>query len=586
MMCPGLRLTPVLTVGDVSDPDPPEPTPAPGSPGAGEPTADGVVVRSWWFLDYPTGLLRPDIVAGVSTAAVIIPQALGYATIAGLPVEFGLYTCIFPMLVYALLGTSRRLSFSTTSTVVAVAGVALAGLGLTDMEDLTGAAATLALLVGILLLAFRLLQLGWLVEAVSGATVTGLKLGVGLTVIADQLLRVVGAESDGGFFSDVRTVAGNLDEVAPTSYLVLAATIVGVVGLARLDRRIPGALLAIAAAIMLVRWSGLDTPLVSAPPTGLPLPVLPTLAHATALLPAALAIAVMSYVETMTAGRVARLPEDPPLDNNREFVATGLASAVGAFFHALPPAGGFSQTQVNTAAGARTQMSQIATVGVAVVIAVFLAPLLGDIPVAALAGVVIVAVAGLIDLPAFARLWRIDRPEFVIAAASAIAALAFDLVAGVAVGVVLTFFFVIRALNHPVVVELRRDPRTGALVAARASDPRLAGLLVLRIEGGVYTMNVHRVQEQIYARAYGDPDHPTVVILDVSGTADTSVTVLDVLRETDQELDRRGIDLWVAGFPVRSLDKVERTTWHRNWVARGKVHPTVADATDRFERSR
>jgi MFS superfamily sulfate permease-like transporter len=218
-------------------------------------------------------------------------------------------------------------------------------------------------------------------------------------------------------------------------------------------------------------------------PTGLPLPGIPGLDHFESLLPFALAIALMSYFESVTAAQIARKPEDPRLDNDHEFVAVGAATIVGSFFQTVTPAGGFSQTQVNTNAGARTQVSEPVTAGLAIVVALVLAPVLSDLPEATLGAIVVVAVLGLINLEWLGRFWRIDRLELGIAVVTAFFALAYNLLVGTVVGVILTFYFVLRALNHPQVSELVRPEGSSELFPARPGDVPIPGLLVLRVEG-------------------------------------------------------------------------------------------------------
>ncbi len=490
------------------------------------------------------------------------------------------------MVVYALLGGSRRLSLSTTSTIVALTGLALTTADVSG-DEAVAAAATLTLLIGMALILFRIIRLGWIVETVSEATITGLKIGVGLTIIADQLPKLLGiTEADGGFLSDVGHAVTNLGDASLVTVVLGMATIVATVVLKRVAPQVPGPLVALAAALLLVALSQLadhGVELIPAVPTGLPVPELPPFEHVDVLVPFALAIALMSYFESVTAARIARRPTEPPLDNNQEYVAVGAASIAGAFFQTVPPAGGFSQTQVNTSAGAQTQLSELVTAAWAVAIALFLAPVLDDLPEATLGAIVVVAVAGLVSVPELARLGRIDRVEMVVAAITAVAALVSNLLVGVLVGVVLTLYLVLRAVNHPVVVELQRPPAGGGLEAARAGDGPVPGLLALRVEGPLYTMNVRGVQAKIFAAAAAAQPPPHVVLVDVGGTADTSVTVMDIFAETDQQLARKGVAMWVAALPTRALEKVKRAPAWSQWADSGKVHDSVAAAVAAFE---
>jgi len=539
-----------------------------------------------WLRQYDRAWLGPDLLAGATAAAVVIPQAMGYATVAGLPVEIGLYTCIFPMLIYAFLGTARRLSFSTTSTIVALTGLAMTTAN-PSSTDLVSTATTLTLMVGVLLIVFRLIRLGWMLEAVSEATLAGLKVGVGLTIIADQLPKLLGIPpTEGDFFADVWNTIEQIPQANLATALIGGTTIAVLLVLRAWKPTFPGPLLALAVGIGIVVLTGvIDRGVATIPevPTGLPLPAIPPFQHLEALLPFAFAIALMSYFETVTAGRIARQRDDPPIDNDQEYIATGVATIVGSFFQTVPPAGGFSQTQVNTNAGARTQLSEMVTVVLAVAVALFLAPVLSDLPEATLGAIVVVAVLGLIKFDEMRRLRTIDPLEFWLAAITAFFALAFNLLIGVLVGVFLTIYFVLRALNHPVVVELRRAPEGDELLPARDGDEAVPGMLILRIEGGLYTLNVRGVQTRILEQAATMDPPPHVVLLDAGATVDTSVTVLDVMAETDHMLQRIGSEMWVANIPTRAEEKARRTEMWEMWAASGKVHSTVASAVARFE---
>jgi MFS superfamily sulfate permease-like transporter len=291
----------------------------------------------------------------------------------------------------------------------------------------------------------------------------------------------------------------------------------------------------------------------------------------------------MSYFETVTAARIARDPEDPPLDNNQEYVADGAATLVGAFFQTVPPAGGFSQTQVNTNAGAQTQLSQMVTVVIAIVVALFLAPVLSDLPAATLGAIVVVSVSGLLVLTEVRRIRQIDPLELVVVALTALFALVFDLLIGVLVGVFLTIYMVLRRVNHPAIIELRRPPTGGEPLPAREGDRAIPGMLILRIEGGLYTLNVRRAQEEIYARVDGAEPRPEVLLLDVGATVDTSVTVIDIMAETERQLARHGTQMWLAAIPERAEAKARRTDLWDEWLEAGRIHPTVSAAVEAFE---
>ncbi|WP_233225106.1 SulP family inorganic anion transporter [Nocardia sp. MDA0666] len=341
--------------------------------------------------------LRPDIVAGLSAGAVVIPQAMAYATIADLPVQIGLYTCMVPMVVYALLGGSRTASVSTTSTIATLTASTLVGAGIAaGSEDAQTSLMTLTLMVGVILLLARPARLGAIIENISDATLTGIKIGVGLTVAAGQLPKLLGVPADPaatGFFRVLWSALKHLGSANPATVILAAASITGPYARSTLLPRVPGPLVVVVG-IALVAFAHLDdhgVALISPVPPGIPLLGVPRLRDIGDLLPGALAISMMAFLETVAVGRGVRRASEPQIDSNRELFANGMASLAGSFFHTLPPAGGFSQTAVALRAGARTQLAAIVTAVLAVAVALFLAPVLDDLPQATLGAMVATA---------------------------------------------------------------------------------------------------------------------------------------------------------------------------------------------------
>jgi sulfate permease, SulP family len=256
---------------------------------------------------------------------------MAYATIADLPVEVGLYTCMVPMAAYALLGASRTLSVSTTSTVAVLTGSTLVAAGVAaSSQDPARSLAALTLLVGVILLIARLLRLGGLIDNISEATLTGIKVGVGLTVAAGQLPNLLGVKGDptaDNFFSELRGVIDTIGDISWATAVFSAITIGVLVGLRRFAPQVPGPLVAVIGGILLVAVASIDdhgVALIDPVPSGLPTPVAPSFDHFDQLLPGAFAIAIMVFLETLAVGRSVRRKEEPPIDNDQELFASGL----------------------------------------------------------------------------------------------------------------------------------------------------------------------------------------------------------------------------------------------------------------------
>jgi sulfate permease, SulP family len=545
-----------------------------------------------WLRQYDRGWLSRDVVGGLAAGAVVIPQAMAYATIADLPVEVGLYTCMVPMAVYALLGGSRSASVSTTSTVAVLTGSTLVAAGVAaQADDPVGDLAMLTLLVGLILLVARLFKLGNIVDNISEATLTGVKVGVGLTVAAGQLPKLLGvttSPSRDSFIFEMEALLDVLGDISWTTAAFSAGTLAVLLVCGRVAPRIPAPLVAVAGGILLVAVANVDEhgiALIDRVPSGLPIPVWPSFDHVVPLLPGAFAIAIMCFLETVAVGLGLRRSSEPEIDNDQELVANGLSCIGGAFFRAMPSAGGFSQSAINQSSGARTQLSELVTVGLAIACAVFLGGVLSDLPEATLGCMVVVAVLGLIKPAEVVRLFRLSRVEFWVAAITAGAGLVFGLLQAVLVGVLLTLFLVLRDLDRAGLTELQ--PVAGDTDLRLAGSPDavpVPGLLVLRYDAALYTANVRSVNRKIVAAVDARPTPPDVLLLDASAVNILTVTVIDALPQLERELISRGVTFWLAGLPPGALATARQLPRWREFDEAGRIHPTALAAVRAYRR--
>ncbi|UNK71107.1 SulP family inorganic anion transporter [Microbacterium sp. H1-D42] len=532
------------------------------------PAASDSTSRDWLaptLHRYRREWIARDIVAGLSAGAVVVPQAMAYATIANMPVQIGLYTCMVPMLVYALLGGSRAMSVSTTSTIATLTATTLVSAGVAaNSENPVPDLMALTLMVGVILVLARLLRLGSTVGYISKPTMLGVQVGVGATVAAGQLPKLLGVDSEYSGHGFIRSVIGAIEAIpaanVPTM-LLSVGSILALILFTRFLPRVPGPLVVVAVGILLIALTGLNdagVALISPVPQGFPPFELPSFAHIGGLLPGALAIAVMAFLESSAVARGIREVGEPQIDSNRELFATGAANVIGGFFQVLPAAGGFSQSAVNKAAGARSQLASIVTVLLAVLVAVFLGPVLSLMPQATLAALVFVAVAGLIDLPGLARLWRLNRTDFWIAAFTAFVGLTAGLLLAVAVGVFGTFLAIFRELNR-----IRLD-------VGEVRD----GVLPVRLQGPMYTANVLPYENAMLAAADAAPGLRALA-LDAGEMRVLPVTVLDTLTDLDQELAARGIELRLASVPETAALVARRGGWFSALEQHGRVYGTL-----------
>jgi high affinity sulfate transporter 1 len=509
--------------------------------------------------------LRLDVVAGLTAAAVVLPKAMAYATVAGLPVAVGLYTAFVPMLIYALLGSSRVLSVSSTTTLAILTGTQL-GLVVPDGDPtkLVTATATLTAMVGVMLLLARLLRLGFVATFISAPVLTGFKAGIGLVIVLDQVPKLLGIHiTKQGFFVDLLRVVQHIPETSLITLAVAAATFLVLIGMERLWPHSPAPLVAVGGGIAAAWFFGLHALGVSTVgliPQGFPSLTMPDLELIEQLAPGALGIALMSFTETIAAGRAFARPGDPRIDANRELIATGAANLGGAFVGAMPAGGGTSQTAVVRATGGRSQLASLVTAGVAAATMLLLAPILGLLPHATLAAIVIVYSVGLIQPAEFLAIRKVRTMEFVWAIVAALGVLTLGTLKGIVVAIILSLIGLAGQTANPRVSVIGRKRGADVLRPLSPDNPddeTFEGLLIVRPEGRLYFVNAQNVAEQIDALV--TQYKPRVLSLDMSRVPDIEYSALQALVEGEERATDRGAIVWLVGLNPGVLEVVRKS---------------------------
>ena len=509
------------------------------------------------------GGLRPDIVAGLTAAAVVLPKAMAYATVAGLPVAVGLYTAFVPMLIYALLGTSRVLSVSSTATLAILTATQL-GLVVPDGDPgkLITAVATLSALTGVLLLLASALRLGFVANFISTPVLTGFKAGIGLVIILDQVPKLLGIHiTKQGFFRDILSL---IHEIPATSLLTLAVAAATLLLLAGMERRwshSPAPLIAVGGGIAASWFFGFNAfgvGTVGLIPQGFPTISMPDLGLVEQLLPGALGIALMSFTESIAAGRAFAKASDSPIKPDRELLASGAANLGGAFFGAMPAGGGTSQTAVVRSVGGRSQKASLVTAAAAVGTMLFLAPLLGLLPQAVLASVVIVYSVGLIQPAEFVAIRRVRIMEFRWALAAFAGVLVFGTLKGIVVAIILSMIGLASQAAHPKVHVIGR--KRGAdvlrpLSPGHPDDETFDGLLILRPEGRLFFANAQQVSDQVHSLI--ERYQPRVVALDMSRVFDIEYSALQMLIEGERRATESGAIFWLTDLSPDVMESIK-----------------------------
>lgn len=506
----------------------------------------------------------PDLIAGLTAAAVVVPKAMAYATVAGLPVVVGLYTAFVPMVVYALIGSSRVMSVSTTTTLAILTGAQMA-LVVPDGDPtrLLTTSATLALMTGGLLVLAGALRLGVVANFISDPVLTGFKAGVGLVIILDQVPKLLGVHfHKGSFLHNLLALIQSVPQTSGTTLAVAAATIVVLVGFERFLPKAPAPLIglggAIAASMLLgLKARGVET--VGLIPRGLPSFVLPDYHLIMRMLPGAMGIALMSFAESIAVGRAFAAPHDPPVRPNRELIATGVSNLAGAFFGSMPGGGGTSQTALVRAVGGRSQIASLVQAAMAVLVMVLLAPLIALIPQPALAAVVIVYSVGLIKPSEFIAIRAVRTMEFRWAVVACLGVPIFGTLRGIAIAILTSLLATLVRLSNPRISILGRKPGTDVfrpLSEEHPEDETFPGLLLVRPEDRLFFANVQMFRERIQAMM--EEQKPRVLAIDLSGVPDIEYSALKVFQEAEKRGVERGVQLWLLGMNPQVLEVVRR----------------------------
>ena len=540
-----------------------------------------------WLPRYDRAWLPQDVVAGLTTAAVIVPKAMAYAALAGLPVQAGLYTALVPTAIYALLGSSHRLSVSTTTTI----GILTAAQVATLVPDGNGpqamaVASTLAFMVGALLVLASLLRLGFLANFISEPVLIGFKAGIGVVIVADQVPRLLGIHFEkGGFFENLFAIVRHLDETSSVTLAAAAGTLAIMAVLPRLTPKVPAPLVAVGAAIAasaVLRLGEAGVSLVGAIPPGLPVPVPPDASRVAQMWPAALGIALMSFTESIAAGRAFTRTGEPRPGANQELFATGIANAAGGLFSGMPGGGGTSQTAVNTRAGARTQMSGLVTAAGTVAVLLLLSPLISLMPQATLAAVVIATSIGLISVLELKAVLRVRRTEFIWAVAAIAGVVLLGTLQGIAAAVILSLGSLISQANDPPVYVIGRKRGTDVyrpLSKEHPDDEVFPGLLILRTEGRIYFGNAQRIADKMAPLVR--QAQPGVVLFDCGAVPDIEYTALRMIVDAEERLRTNGVELWMARLNPAALAVVQRSALGER-LGRGRIFFNVNRAVEAF----
>jgi high affinity sulfate transporter 1 len=499
---------------------------------------------------YQRPWIRPDLIAGLTVGAMLIPQSMAYAELAGLAPQYGFYAVIGALVVYALVGTSRHLGVGPEPGTAILAATGVAAIAGGDGDRYVTLMAALALVVAAIAIVGALLRLGFVASALSKPVLVGYITGVGLTLLSSQIAPFTGIPIDADRFGPrIVELLGDLDQIDLPTFLVGLATLAVLVALRRWAPSWPGALLGVAGATAVVAaagWAG-EVAVVGAIPGGLPTPRVPAVSFddLRSLLPVGLGIALVGYTDNVLTARSIASRQGYRIDPNQEMLALGLTNLTAGLSQGFPISSSASRTAVPASIGSRSQLVSVVAAAFVVVALVGARPLLEEIPRSALAAVIITAAIAIIDIDGYRALWRVSRLEAGLAVLAALGVVVFDVLVGVVIAVALSVLVALYRIARPHDAVLGDLPDLDGWVELDAYPEATPepGLLVYRFDAPLFFVNASRFADRVEQAMADNPGDEEWVVLDFEGIGAIDATALDAVGELLDRLSELGVEV-------------------------------------------
>ncbi|CAN7446402.1 sulfate permease [Terrabacter sp. LjRoot27] len=517
---------------------------------AGRTTGTSRIPILGWLRSYDRSWLRGDLIAGVTVLALVVPKNLGYAGIAGIPVQNGLYAAAAGAILYAIFGTSRQISVGPSSGLAAVAASAVLAAGIVDEKAVASFVAGITLASGVLYLLVAVLKMGWIAQFLSRAVVTGFLFGAAIDVVIGELPKLTGTKVSGSNpLQELRSWFTTLGDAHGTTVVVGLVSLAVVFGLRVVAPKVPGALVLVVGGLLASWLLGLGdrgVALVGEVPRGLPTVVLPDMQlmwdHVGVGAVAAFALVLIGFSQTAGDARAFAAKHRYQIDIDQESVAQGFANAGSGVLQGMPVSTSLSASSLNDHSGARSGLASLTTGFAVLLTLLLLAPLFSDLPKPVLAAIIIEAVVmGMMDLPEMRRLLRVKPFDFAVAVAALLGALVFGVLAGVVIGVALSIFWLIKVSTRPHIPTLAREPGTDVYrdLADHPEGETIPGIVVIRMDGGLFFATSDALEDRVREVIHENPGVKAIVLdcggidfVDSQGSAKMA-DVLDLAEDSD-----------------------------------------------------
>ena len=509
-----------------------------------------------WLPTYDKSWLKFDLIAGLTLAAFAIPDNMAYATLAGLPPEYGLYAGIMAPLAYFIFATSRHASVGPSSSEAIMVATFFAAMAIviTSPEQYYGLVALTAILVGIICVVAWLLKLGFLVNLISGPVMKGFLVGTGLVIIVSQIPKILGLSgAPSSFFDKIIFILQNLSQ---TNIYALALGIGALVLFFVLEHklpRLPGSLLVVILSIIFVSMTDLaekGVEIVGTIPQGLPQLGMPVISPGDVelVLPLAIGLFILSFVELSTITRTYAKLHDYEINTNQELLALGASSVSVGLAQGFPISGSFSKTAVTDRNNAKTQLAGAIAAGVTILVVLFLTGFFYYLAEPVIAALIIVAVVKMVDIAGLSRIGHINKNEIYIAVITLAGVLIYGVLAGVLIGAFLSLLEILYRVSFPHIAVLGRVPDTDTFgdISRHPENEIVEGIFIFRIDAPLIFANAESFKENILNALRQEQRPIRVVILDLESSPFTDVTAADMIKDLITVLERKAIELRIA----------------------------------------
>jgi len=542
-----------------------------------------------WLPAYNRAHLMPDAVAAVTVWALLVPEAMAYATIAGVPLEAGLYAAILPLFLYAIFGTSRQLSVGPSSGVAILSAATIAPLA-DGTEEFIALTAALAIVVGAILVVAGVARMGWVSQFMAQPVLAGFVIGIALIVLIGQADKVFGVDAEGdNFWQEAWDLMSSLGDTHLETAVIGVGSLVILFALARFVPKAPGALITVLLGIVISAAFNLEDEgvhLIGDIPSGLP-PVGPpdgiSLSDIQSLLPGAFGIVLVSYAESLAIAKSYATKYKYEVDPNQELISLGWSNIGAGLSQGFAVDGSLSKTAAADSAGQKTQMSALINGALVIVTVLALTALFRDLPEAVLGAIVVHAVWHLIDLRKLRNIYNVSRGDFWPAVICLLGVLTFDILAGLIIAVAVSLLLLIYRASRPGTPVLGKDPEENVYLSIERHPQNkiYPGLIIFRLDGELFFANAANFRDRVRElRATADPP-ASAILVDAEAIHDLDISAAEMLKELASELTADGIELLFARVHQTVREFMQRSGVE-DAVDTDHIYPSVQGAVDDF----